>query len=53
MDNNANNERLDREIERLFVVWDCGGDDFVQCLNELRAVWAGWRGSQLDLELGP
>ena len=54
MDNNPNtDEALDRQIEKLFVVWDCGSDDFVQQLNQLRAVWAGWRGQQMELELWP
>lgn len=45
MDNNIDkDEQLDREIQKLFQSWDGGGDDFVQQLNQLRAIWAAWRG---------
>jgi hypothetical protein len=58
-DNIDKDEALDCQIKRLFVVWDRQFDDydnfqrFVQELNQLRAVWAGWRGEQLQLEFGP
>jgi hypothetical protein len=52
-DNHNKDEVLDREIQKLFVSWDNGDDDFVQQLNQLRATWAGWRGGQIQLELWP
>jgi hypothetical protein len=53
VDNINKHELLDRQIEKLYNSWDTGGEDFVQQLNQLRAVWAGWRGLQLNLDLEP